>query len=106
MNQTFFLLGFMGAGKSTIGVLLARELGLPFFDLDEQIVKTASKDIPTIFAEDGEPVFRQMEVDVLAQIPLPAVIALGGGAFMTEAVRNYIAQSGISIFLQWPLPQL
>ena len=106
MSSSIFLLGFMGAGKSTIGEPLAVALDLPFFDLDAQIVATTGKDIPRIFAEDGEAAFRKLEEAVLSQIPLPAVIALGGGAFMTGAIRQYVAQNGVSVFLKWPFEVL
>jgi shikimate kinase len=76
------LVGFMGAGKTTVGHLLAKRLGLPFSDSDEAIEQHAGRSIPQIFAEDGEPAFRALEHQVIAELlDGPAlVLALGGGA--------------------------
>lgn len=76
------LVGFMGAGKTTIGNLLAARLGLPFADSDEVIERRAGRPISQIFADDGEPVFRALEHQVIAELlDGPAlVLALGGGA--------------------------
>ncbi len=76
------LVGFMGAGKTTIGNLLAARLGLPFADSDEVIERRAGRPIKQIFAEDGEPAFRALEHQVIAELlDGPAlVLALGGGA--------------------------
>lgn len=107
MNQAgIFLVGFMGAGKSTIGLRLARTLDLPFFDLDSEIELLTRRTIPQIFAEDGEPIFRKLEVEALSCIPQPAVVALGGGAFLTPAIRQWTASHGTSLFLQWPFETL
>ena len=59
------LTGFMGSGKTTVGKVLADFLGCPFMDLDDLVVKKAGKSIPDIFAQDGEPAFRQLEAQVL-----------------------------------------
>lgn len=59
------LVGFMGSGKTTVGTLLAQKLGIPYHDLDDMIVSSAGKSIKQIFAEDGEPTFRQLEHDAL-----------------------------------------
>jgi shikimate kinase len=76
------LVGFMGAGKSTIGQLVADKLGLPFIDSDPVIEERAGRPIRQIFAEDGEPSFRELEHEVIADLldGPDAVIALGGGA--------------------------
>jgi shikimate kinase len=76
------LIGFMGAGKTTVGRLLAAKLGLPFADSDQVIEEQAGRPIPRIFAEDGEPAFRQLEHEVIAGLLAgpDAVLALGGGA--------------------------
>ena len=59
------LTGFMGSGKTTVGKVLADFLGCPFMDLDDLVVKKVGKSIPDIFAQDGEPAFRQLEAQVL-----------------------------------------
>jgi shikimate kinase len=76
------LVGFMGAGKTTVGTLLAARLGLPFTDSDHVIEQRAARPIRQIFAEDGEPAFRALEHQVIAALldGPPAVLALGGGA--------------------------
>jgi shikimate kinase len=76
------LVGFMGAGKTTVGTLLAARLGLPFTDSDQVIEERAGRPIRQIFEQDGEPAFRALEHDVIAGLldGPPLVLALGGGA--------------------------
>jgi shikimate kinase len=76
------LVGFMGAGKTTVGHQLSERLGLPFVDGDLVIEQRAGRSVPQIFAEDGEPAFRQLEREVVADLidGPEAVLALGGGA--------------------------
>ena len=84
------LTGFMGSGKTTVGKVLADFLGCPFMDLDDLVVKKAGKSIPDIFAQDGEPAFRELEAQVLRKTVAKyaesaAVLALGGGAGLPPA---------------------
>ena len=76
------LIGFMGAGKTTVGHLLAAELGLPFADTDLVIEQRTGRSVRDIFAADGEPAFRELEHTVTAELLAgpDAVLALGGGA--------------------------
>ncbi len=76
------LVGFMGAGKTTVGQLLSERLGLPFADSDLVIEQRAGRPIRQIFAADGEPAFRELERQVVADLidGPEAVLALGGGA--------------------------
>ena len=76
------LVGFMGAGKTTVGTLLAARLGLPFVDSDQVIEQRAARPVRQIFAQDGEPAFRALEHQVIAELldGPPIVLALGGGA--------------------------
>lgn len=76
------LVGFMGAGKTTVGSLLAKQLGVPFDDVDLIIESRAGRSIREIFAADGEPAFRDLEHQVTAELLAGrnAVLALGGGA--------------------------
>ncbi len=76
------LVGFMGAGKTTVGHLLSERLGLPFVDSDLVIEQRAGRPIPQIFADDGEPAFRVLEHQVIADLldGQEMVLALGGGA--------------------------
>ncbi|MDR1791771.1 MAG: shikimate kinase [Propionibacteriaceae bacterium] len=83
------LIGFMGAGKSTVGKKLARHLGLPFVDADDLIVAAAGQSIPEIFAERGEPGFRKLEAEVIIgelNRGDDGVFALGGGALESADV--------------------
>jgi shikimate kinase len=84
------LVGFMGAGKTTIGHLLAAELELPFADSDQVIERRAGRPIRAIFAEDGEPAFRALEHQVIAELLSgpEMVLALGGGAAEHPRTRD------------------
>ncbi len=83
------LVGPPGAGKSTIGALLAEKLGRPFADTDTIIEATAGKPIPEIFIDDGEPHFRKLEADAVATAleSFDGVLALGAGAILADATR-------------------
>ena len=83
------LVGLPGAGKSKVGRLLARHLNVPHIDTDAMIVERTGRSIAEIFASDGEAAFRQIEARAVADaLEREAVISLGGGAVVTEAVRN------------------
>src|ERR1051325_6080610 len=96
-----FLVGFMGAGKTTVGEALAARLNLPLVDLDGLIEKRAGKAVPEIFAEFGEADFRSLETETLRQcVGLNrAVVAVGGGAFTLEVNRRIIRGAGRSVWL-------
>jgi len=99
-----FLIGFMGAGKSTTGRALARRTGSFFVDLDERVGASLGMTIPEIFRQRGEAVFRAEESRQLAacaRFP-DAVVATGGGTFAFEANRELIARLGVSVFLDLP----
>jgi shikimate kinase len=105
------LTGFMGGGKTTVGRLLADALGCPFMDLDDLIVKKAGKSIPDIFAQDGEPAFRQLEARLLRQTvekytETTAVLALGGGAVMTPSSASLLHEKTVCIYLRATLDTL
>ncbi len=99
-----FLVGFMGAGKSSTGRALARRLAVPFVDLDECIEQQLGGSVAAIFATLGEGAFRAEERRQLALCGrYPAVVvATGGGTFAQEANRDLIASLGISVFLDVP----
>jgi shikimate kinase len=86
------LVGPPGAGKTTVGTLLAERLGVPFADSDALVEATAGRAISDIFLTDGEPVFRALERDAVAAALAEhdGVLALGGGAVMTEGVREVL----------------
>ena len=105
------LCGFMGSGKTTVGRLLSDALGCPFLDLDDLIVKKAGKSIPEIFAEDGEPAFRQMEARLLRQTvekysENTVVLSLGGGAVTTPASAALLHEKTVCIYLRATLETL
>lgn len=86
------LVGAPGAGKSTVGALLAERLGVEFRDVDAVIAGRAGKPIAEIFADDGEPAFRAVEETTTAELLQgPGVVALGGGAVMSAATRARLA---------------
>ena len=91
----------MGVGKTTIGKIVAKKLGLEFVDTDENIEKKFSMKISEIFKKKGEKFFRiEEEKEVLKSLTKNnCVIALGGGAFVNESIRNSILKNAISIWL-------
>jgi shikimate kinase len=95
------LVGFMGAGKTTVGQLLARQLGLPFTDADTAIEERAGTPVPQIFAERGEPGFRALEHDTIASLLTgpSLVLALGGGAVEHEQTRHLLRAAEQVVYL-------
>jgi shikimate kinase len=111
--RVVFLVGFMGAGKSSVGLALSRRLGWAFEDLDERIQAREQRTIAQIFQQSGETVFRQLEHQVLRSLvrELDAgpggVVALGGGAFVQARNAALLEQDGFSIiFLDAPAEEL
>jgi shikimate kinase len=100
-----FLVGFMGSGKSTVGRALAEELGWGFADLDEDIEKREGISIVEIFDTRGETEFRRAETAALRErVRLveggkPWVVALGGGAFLSEENFQMVSNNGVSVWL-------
>ncbi len=100
-----FLIGPMGAGKSTIGAPLAERLKRPFFDMDHMIAGKTGCSIPEIFADGGEGNFRALEERTLAELRTgtpPAVVATGGGVVLSAANRKRMISSGTAIWLDAP----
>ena len=95
------LVGFMGAGKTTVGHLLSERLGFPFADSDRIIEQRSGRSVPEIFAEDGEPAFRALEHQVVADLldGPPLVLALGGGATEHPDTRDRLARAQV-VYLQ------
>jgi shikimate kinase len=92
----------MGAGKSTVGKRLARDIVLEFVDSDTEIAEAAGCSIADIFEIYGEAMFRDLEKRVLLRLLSgePAVIATGGGAFMNEEIRAAVHTNAISVWLK------
>ncbi len=101
-GRSIVLVGMMGAGKTSVGKRLAQRLGLPFVDADAEIEAGAQMTIPEIFERFGEAYFRDGERRVIARLLVdgPKVLATGGGAFLNEATRQRVSQSGVSIWLK------
>lgn len=107
-----YLVGFMGSGKSVVGRLLADELGWHFADVDEDIEEEQQITIAEIFDSRGEVEFRRIEREALRrrvrqiECGKPMVLALGGGAFMDESNQKLLAERGVTIWLDCPLPRI
>ena len=106
--QNTILIGMPGCGKSTIGQALAALTGRNFVDTDTYIVKKAGKDIPSIFRDDGEDVFRDLETEVLAELGKQSglVIATGGGCVTRPLNYPLLHQNGSIVWLTRELNQL
>ncbi len=108
-QKLIYLIGFMGAGKSSVGTILAQQMGVPFVDLDTVIEAGQGATIRQIFEQAGEPFFRQIEHAALVEVvrKSPCVIALGGGTFVQKANLDLImATRGITIWLDCPIEEL
>lgn len=108
MSQSLILVGPMGAGKSTIGKLLASILNLPFSDSDRVIEEKTGADIPWIFDMEGEEGFRLRETAVLSELLIaePMVIATGGGIVMRDENRALLKGDGVVVYLTASIAQL
>lgn len=108
LKKTVVMVGMMGAGKTAVGTALARVLGVPFLDSDEEIVRAADRSIAEIFERDGEAFFRARETEVLGRLlrGTPCVLSTGGGAFLAEGNRALITAKGISVWLRADLDLL
>jgi shikimate kinase len=103
-----YLVGFMGAGKTTVARALARRLGWKFDDIDERIESRERKSVASIFAQHGEPYFRQLERQALGEL-LPErhiVIASGGGTFVEPDNRALMLADGSVAWLDLPLTRV
>ncbi len=107
-SGNIYLVGFMGAGKTSVGERLAVQLQWAFLDLDQEIEKTQGRSIREIFENEGEPSFRELERDELQKVSLrqKTVVALGGGAFLDARNRETISGTGISVWLDAPIDTL
>lgn len=101
-EKTIVLVGLMGVGKSSVGRRLANVLGLPFRDADNEVEAAAGRSISEIFAELGEPAFRDGERRVIARLldEPPHVLATGGGAFVNAETRALINAKAVSVWLK------
>jgi len=102
------LVGFMGAGKTTVGRHLASILGWEFVDLDDHVVERAGKSVAAIFREQGEAAFRAAEHEAAVELKRCrfVVIAAGGGAFMAPDTRAALSADALTVWLRCALPAL
>jgi len=107
MSGSFFLVGPMGAGKSTIGRQLARALNLEFIDSDRDIETRTGVDIPLIFELEGEEGFRKREQEMIDNLTRRSgiVLATGGGAVLSSINRQHLASRGKVIYLRTSVEQ-
>jgi shikimate kinase len=110
-NDRIFLVGFMGAGKTTVGRALAEKLHWQFIDLDEEIVRQEQRTIAEIFRLHGEVYFRRLESAtlrlVLKTTPPPLVLAAGGGAYVHPGNAELLRRSGfLAVFLDASVEEL
>ena len=105
--DNIYLVGLMGAGKTTIGRSLAKRLGMRFIDTDKEIEARTGVSIPTIFEIEGEEGFRKREAQVISEMAQQGalVVATGGGGVLRESNRITMRASGFVIYLNVP-PQL
>lgn len=108
LKKTVVMVGMMGAGKTAVGTAVARALGVPFLDSDEEIVRAANRTIAEIFERDGEPFFRARETEVLARLLRgePCILSAGGGAFLSEVNRRLVAEAGVACWIRADLELL
>ncbi|MDD5319116.1 MAG: shikimate kinase AroK [Methylococcales bacterium] len=101
-SENIYLVGLMGAGKTTIGRQLAKSLSVPFYDSDKAIEESTGVDIPTIFEFEGEEGFRDREQKMIQQLTQleGIVLATGGGTILREENRRLLKETGFVVYLQ------
>lgn len=107
-SRNLILVGLMGAGKSSVGRLVAQQLGVPFIDSDIEIERVSRMTITELFAAYGEEEFRALEARVIKRLLKggPRVVSTGGGAFINARTRRHIKKGGLSVWLKADLDVL
>ena len=107
-SRNLILVGLMGAGKSSVGRIVAHQLGIPFVDSDAEIEKVSRMSITELFAAYGEEEFRALEGRVMKRLLKngPRVVSTGGGAFINDRTRKHIKKGGVSVWLKADLDVL
>jgi len=107
-NESIYLVGLMGSGKTTVAKLLAKRSGMQFVDSDHEVEARNGVNIPTIFEIEGEEGFRRREAQVIADLARMhgCVVATGGGAVLRPDNRENLRASGLVIYLNVPLQTL
>ena len=110
LDRPIVMVGLMGAGKTSVGRMLARRLDIPFVDSDKEIESAAGASVVDIFSLYGEEEFRRAEERVLKRLldspPFLKVISTGEGAFITPAVRKLVLEKALTIWLEADLDLL
>jgi 3-dehydroquinate synthetase/shikimate kinase len=108
VDRHIALIGFMGAGKTTIGALVAAQIGRLFIDLDREIERSLRRSIPELFQLEGEAGFRLIEAErtlLTLRENRPAVLALGGGAVETPTIRKALRDHALTVFVDVKLDE-
>ena len=102
-NKNLVFLGMMGSGKSSIGNLVSKKLGLTFIDIDSLITENTGMSIPEIFEKKGEGYFRNLEEKITLRSlkKIKNVISLGGGGFINYKIRKEVLANHFSFWLNW-----
>jgi len=105
--NTIYLVGFMGCGKTSVGIELSKRLEVPPYDVDSTVEKDRGQTIREIFKNEGEEAFRNYESLAIRQLPVQhAVVMTGGGAVVREENLMYMKNNGIVIYLKTSFPVL
>ena len=100
---TLWLIGMMGAGKTTVGKMVAEAAGVPFVDLDDSVEAESGMPIPQIFADHGEDHFRRLEGDAVARVAgTRVVVSTGGGVVTRQAAVERMRGTGVVVWLDAP----
>ncbi len=107
-KENLVFLGMMGSGKSSIGSIISKKLGINFIDIDNEIEKKLGMKIAKIFENKGEKYFREIEETTTLNIlkKNQTVISLGGGAFLNNKIKKEILENHISFWLNWDVKTL
>lgn len=108
MKSNIALIGFMGTGKSAVGLVLSKKQGAELVEVDDLIIERAGKSISEIFSEDGEAAFRKLEKEVVAEVSLMdgVVISCGGGAVLDSQNVARLRRNSIIVLLTAPLEDI
>lgn len=108
MTGNIFFVGLMGAGKTTVGKLIAKRLGKTFYDSDHEIEQRTGVQIPVIFELEGEVGFRKREAAVIEDLShmQDIVLATGGGAVLSKQNRENLSRNGMVVYLRASVPEL
>ena len=107
-KENLVILGMMGSGKSSIGLIMSKKLNIDFIDIDQEIEKKFGKKISKIFEIKGEGYFREIEESITLRMlkKNKTIISLGGGAFLNNKIKKEVLENHISFWLNWDIKTL